>query len=139
MSGHWDQPVVGTGVWIRKNGKVLLGKRIGHHAKGTWSPPGGMLEMFEEWEDNVRRETMEETGLEIDNIRFVTATNNLFPDEKRHSITLYHVADWKFGEVENLEPHAHERWEWFAWDELPEPLFVAARIFLENGYNPFTI
>jgi 8-oxo-dGTP diphosphatase len=95
--------------------------------------------MFETWEDNVRRETREETGLILNNIRFVTATNNIIPEENGHSVTLYHVADWVEGEPQTLEPDKCEGWHWFQWNNLPQPLFIAARIFHENGYNPFTI
>ncbi|MEK6901677.1 MAG: NUDIX domain-containing protein, partial [Nanoarchaeota archaeon] len=80
-------PQVGVGVLIVKNNKVLLGKRKNAHGEGTWCPPGGHLEFGESFEDCARRETFEETGISIKNIRFITATNDIFSEEK-HYITL---------------------------------------------------
>jgi len=65
-----NRPGVGVGVIIVKDNKVLLGKRKNAHGEGDWAFPGGHLEMNETWEDCVKREVMEETGIEIKNIRF---------------------------------------------------------------------
>lgn len=69
---------VGVGVIIQKDGKVLLGKRLGDHGKGTWCPPGGHLEYRETFEGSARREVQEEAGISIKNIRFGAVTNDVF-------------------------------------------------------------
>ena len=95
--------------------------------------------MNETWEDCVRRETREEAGIEIQNIRFVTVTNDVWTIKKTHYITLDFVADWKSGEPSIVAPDEIELWEWFAWDALPEPLFFPTKQFVNTGYNPLTI
>ena len=45
---------------------VLLVERAGEPLKGWWSIPGGLLETGEKLEDAVRRETLEETGLQVE-------------------------------------------------------------------------
>mgnify|MGYP001561298972 FL=1 len=40
------------------------------------------------------------------------------------------------GEPELREPDACERWEWFTWDELPEPHFSAIDELKSGGFNP---
>lgn len=77
-------PRVGLGVAIIRNGKILFGKRKNSHGEGSWCFPGGHLEFGESWEECARRETLEETGLKIRNIRFATATNDLFKKEDKH-------------------------------------------------------
>lgn len=131
-----ELPKIGMGIWIRKNGTVLLGKRRGANGAGSWCPPGGHLEMFEDWAACARRETKEEAGIEIENIRFITATNDSNPAVGKHYVTLHCAADWLSGEASDVEPDKMGDWRWCAWESLPEPLFMPARNFVENGYNP---
>ena len=58
-------PRVGVGVFVWKDGKFLMGQRIGKHGQGSWSVPGGWLEHRESFEDCAKREIAEETGMEI--------------------------------------------------------------------------
>ena len=140
MNTEIMRPSVGIGVFIRKDGKILMGKRKGSFGGGTWALPGGHLEMGETLEDCVVREISEETGLEIQNIKFITAQNNIFDDGKpRHFVTLLFSSDWKSGEPKNLEPDKCERWEWFTWGDFPEPLFIPTRDFIKTRINPLEI
>jgi 8-oxo-dGTP diphosphatase len=128
---------VGFGVYVLKNGKVLLGKRIGDHGKGYWSAPGGHLEYGESWEEGARRETFEEAGIKIKNIRLAGLTSDIHEDEKKHYVTIALAADYNSGDVKIMEPEKLERWEWFEWDKLPEPLFIPMQNILNQGFNPF--
>jgi 8-oxo-dGTP diphosphatase len=128
---------VGFGVYVLKNGKVLLGKRIGDHGKGYWSAPGGHLEYGESWEEGARRETFEEAGIKIKNIRLAGLTSDIHEDEKKHYVTIALAADYNSGDVKIMEPEKLERWEWFEWDKLPEPLFLPMQNLLKQGFNPF--
>jgi 8-oxo-dGTP diphosphatase len=139
MNATKERPKVGVAVYIRKNGKVLLQRRKGAHNPGTWCAPGGHLEMFESWENCAQRETLEEAGIEIDNIRFITATNDIFPDDGKHYITIAMVADWKSGEARIMEPDKCDGTGWFAWNELPSPLAIFFANFIKTGYNPLEI
>ena len=85
-------PKVGIGVFIVKDDKLLLHKRKGSHGPGLWSGPGGHLEMGESFAECARRETMEEAGIEIDNIRVLCVSNLLFPTGK-HYVDLGIIAD----------------------------------------------
>jgi 8-oxo-dGTP diphosphatase len=78
------RPLVGTGVLVFHEGAVLLGLRRGSHGAGTWSPPGGHLEFGEEPIECVRREALEEAGIELDDIGFAGVTNDVFVEEQRH-------------------------------------------------------
>ncbi len=131
-----QRPKVGVGVIIIKEGNVLLGKRKGAHGEGSWSFPGGHLEFNESLEDCAKRETMEETGVTIKNIRKFTFTNDLFKDEDKHYITCYVKADLDSGEVQVMEPNKCEKWGWFDWNNLPQPLFVPIQNLLKEGINP---
>lgn len=131
-----NRPKVGVGVIIFKDGKILLGKRKNAHGDGTWSFPGGHLEFQESWEECAARETKEEAGIIIKNIRFGTATNDIFQAEEKHYVTLYMLSDYESGTVKVMEPETCEKWEWFQWDKLPQPLFIPVQNLLKNGFDP---
>lgn len=125
-----EQPRVGVGVMILRDGKVLLGKRKGSHGAGEYAWPGGHLEYMESIESCVRREVKEETGMEIHNIRFLRLMN-LKAYAPKHYIDIAMVADWKEGEPQIMEPEKIESWEWCSLDSLPEPLFAPLPSYFE--------
>lgn len=131
-----EYPGVGVGVYIRKDGKVLCGLRKGKVHPETWSVPGGKIDMYEHWEECARRETLEETGLKVGNLRFMAMTHDVDRPIGTHYVTLHFAADIVGGELQLTEPDKFERWEWFAWDALPEPLFHPMRRLVETGINP---
>lgn len=132
-----DRPGVGVGVYVRKEGKVLMGKRLSEIGRGTWCAPGGKLDMFEEVLDCARRETMEETGVDIDNARIIGMMNDISRAQNLHYITIAVAADWKSGNVHLMEPDKFSEWRWFSWNKLPQPLFVATEDFVNTGIDPF--
>lgn len=60
--------------------------------QGTLQLPGGHLEHGESFATTAAREALEETGLEIGDVRFVTATNDAFVGEGKHYVTVFVVA-----------------------------------------------
>jgi 8-oxo-dGTP diphosphatase len=130
-----DAPRIGIAAIVIRDGTVLLGKRRGSHGAGTWGFPGGHLETGEDIEQCVAREVLEETGLRAYDIRHAGFTNDVFKDEGKHYVTLFVTAKVYAGDAMVLEPHRCERWEWHAWDGLPEPLFLSIRNLKEQGYR----
>ena len=128
---------VGVGVIIERNGTVLLQRRTGSHGEGTWSCPGGHIDFGETIEECARRETQEETGLEIGTVTFHTLTNDIFPDENKHYVTVWVRAKCLGGEPTIQPGHEATAVGWFAWDRLPEPLFLPLQNLLGGkGYTP---
>ncbi len=115
-----------------------MGKRLNAFGRGTWCTPGGKLEMYEDVYECARRETMEEAGIEVENLRMVGVTNDIMREVGSHFITLEFAADWKSGEARLAEPDTFETWEWFPWDNLPKPLFPPTQNFVDSGVDPFT-
>lgn len=132
-----NRPKVGIGVFIRKGEEFFIGLRCGDHVPDVWCFPGGHLEYGESWEDASRRETEEEVGLEIKNIRHVATTNDMYPEEKKHYITLFMMADYHGGEVALNEPEKFKEWKWCHWDKFPDNIFPATKKLMTEKFNPY--
>jgi 8-oxo-dGTP diphosphatase len=128
-----ERPRVGVAAIVRRDGKVLLGRRIGSHGARTWNFPGGHLEFGETPEACAERETLEECGLRASARRRLGYTNDLFAAEGRHYITLYIEVEAPDGEPRILEPAKCTAWRWFDLDSLPEPLFLPIQNLLKSG------
>jgi len=132
-----QKPQVGTAIIITKDDKVLLMKRKGPHGKGTWSTPGGHLDFGETPEGCAGREAKEEVGLDLVDIRFRAVTNDIFEATGKHYITI-----WMEGKSISSDPMIAAVDEvaeigWFAWNSLPNPLFLPLENLLkENSYPP---
>lgn len=127
-------PKVGVGVFIKKDGKILMVKRKGAHGQGTWSIPGGHLDWFETPGECAIREAYEETGVKTKNPRFSGITNDLFHKEDKHYITIFMEVDYVSGKprVSPEEKDKVEEVNWFAEDKLPSPLFIPLDNFLSG-------
>ncbi len=132
-----DRPKVGVGVIVIKDNKILLGKRKNAHGEGSWCFPGGHLEFNEELEVCAKREVLEEAGLNVKNMRLGTFTNDIFKKEGKHYITLFVVSEYASGKLKVMEPEKCERWDWFEWNNLPQPLFIPIQNLLKQNYSPF--
>lgn len=63
-----------VGVVVREDGRVLVVQR---RDNARWEPPGGVLELGETFEEGVRREVAEETGVTVDVEHLTGAYKNL--------------------------------------------------------------
>ncbi|MFH0987904.1 MAG: NUDIX domain-containing protein [Parcubacteria group bacterium] len=123
-------PKVGIGILIFKDGKILLGRRKNDHGVGEYQVPGGDLDYMESFEECAKRETMEETGLKIKNIRFLDL-QNLKTYAPKHYVDIGLIADWENGEPKVLEPELCDGWNWYDLNNLPKPLFDALSADIE--------
>ncbi len=126
----YSQPVVGIGVLVWKDGKMLFGQRRGSHGSGEYCWPGGKLDLSESFEECARREVREETGIEIGNIRFIRLMN-LKKYAPKHFVDIALQADWVSGEPEVKEPAKYKSWGWYDRDQLPTPIFAGEPESLE--------
>lgn len=127
-------PRVGVGVFVFRNGKFLMGKRMGSHGEGSWSVPGGHLEFGESFVDTAKREVLEETGVTIKDVRFGAVTNDYFEKEEKHYVTIWMLSQYEGGEATILEPDKYVDQDWFDFDTLPSPLFLPWEQLLDSEF-----
>ncbi len=128
---------VGVASIVRRDRRVLLGRRLGSHGAGTWAFPGGKLDKWETPVACAAREFGEETGLKYDPMQFrkLTFTSDLFVQDDIHYITLYYEVDYLPPEEPRImEPTKCSEWRW--WSEPPpmNELFLPVRNVLVSGF-----
>ena len=129
---------VGFGVLVLRNGRVLLGKRHDDPEKassllngaGKWTMPGGKLEFGETFEAGAKRETLEETGLQLNNLRVICVNNDMV--ETAHFVTIGLFCNDFTGEPKVCEPDEITEWRWFDLDDLPSPLYFPSERVFDN-------
>lgn len=131
-----ENPLVGVGIIVIRDGLVLLGERIGGIGPGTWGMPGGHLNFGETVEECARRELFEETGLELREMAVGPYTNDVYANEEKHYVTLFVLCCNIIGEPQVREPMKCGGWLWFSWSQLPTPLFLPIETLRRSGYTP---
>jgi 8-oxo-dGTP diphosphatase len=93
-SGHRPtRPVVGIGIVIWRDDKVLLIKRGNPPRKGDWGLPGGRQQLGETIMQAAVREAREETGLDVAPFGVVTALDSITRDTKGNVDYHYTIID----------------------------------------------
>ena len=116
-------------------GELFLGKRSQNtkNERGCWEVPGGAVEFGEILEDAVKREIMEEYGIDIEILEQFPAANHLIPAEKQHWVSTTFVARIKDGqEPKIMEPDKCDAIGWFPLDKLPVPLSLITQLDLKE-------
>lgn len=116
-----DRPIVGVGVVVWRDDRVLLVRRGKPPRIGQWSLPGGAQELGETVAETARREVLEETGLGLASVDLLTVVD-LVEREPAGGRVLYHytlidfTAEAAPGEAVAADDAAAVAW--FARDEL---------------------
>ena len=131
-----DQPVVGVGAVIIKQGKIALIKRENEPSRGKWTIPGGLVELAESPEQAVIREAKEETGLSVDSPLLIDVVSNVDYDEsgkvKYHYVIIDYLVHVKAGTAEAASDAVELRWVPFEEVEGYD-LTASFRLFFRNN------
>ena len=75
------RPILGVGALIFDGNRILLVERGREPLKGSWSLPGGVVEVGERLDHAIRREVLEETGLVIETERIFEIFERIIRDD----------------------------------------------------------
>ncbi len=124
---HLGCPACGAAYWANsapavqgllvRDGRVLIGRRRIEPRKGYWDLPGGFLEEGELPLDGLRREFLEETGLEVTPVEWVGAAVDPYDEHFVLGLTWIVEATGEPVPADDVEELA-----WFAPDEIPEEM-----------------
>ena len=109
-----EQPLVGVGAIIVKNGNVVLVERGHAPLLGEWSIPGGVLEVGETLRQGAEREALEETGLVVRATELLGVFERLVPDDQKrirfHYVLVDFLCEVVSGELRASGDAADARW-----------------------------
>jgi mutator protein MutT len=83
-----------VGALIFENGSILLVERGKEPLKGYWSLPGGIVETGETLEEGIRREVVEETGLDVEPYSMFEIFERIIPDADGRAEYHYVLIDY---------------------------------------------
>lgn len=120
---------VTTSIIVLKDGQVLFGKRATHSGKpileqGKWGLPGGYFDRNESLKEGVKREIMEETGWEVDDIQLFRIVDHPDrPHEDRQNVDFVFTAK-AIKQIGTSDEEVSET-NWFPLDALPSADLIA--------------
>jgi len=103
---------------IVKEDKILLIKRGHEPYRGYWALPGGFVEWGETVEEALKREVMEETGLDVEIKELIGVYSEPDRDPRGHSISIAYVCEITGG-AERYGDDAADI-GWYALESIPE-------------------
>lgn len=107
-------PIVGVGGVVIRDGRALLIKRGGPPLQGQWSIPGGTLELGESLQEGVRRELLEETGIEVKVLDLIEVFDRIFRDAsgkiQYHFVIVDYLCEALSGEASPASDVTHTAW-----------------------------
>jgi 8-oxo-dGTP diphosphatase len=116
-----ETPLVGVGVIIIEDARVLLVKRAHPPLQAQWSIPGGVLEVGELIREAAIREAREETGLIVDPVELLGVYDRILRNPERRVQYHYVLIDFLCRKVGGELTAASDASEvrWFTREELP--------------------
>jgi ADP-ribose pyrophosphatase YjhB (NUDIX family) len=132
--GHRPILMVGATILIiDAEDRLLLMKRSD---SDCWGPPGGAVEPGELVEDAAKRETLEETGLQIEGMTLFGVFSGedlhyIYPNgDEVYNVTIVYFSRDASGKVHIN--HEHSEWRWFSVADIPTDISPPIKLVIEQ-------
>ena len=126
---------VGVGaVIVNEEGRVFLARRgpLAKNERGLWEFPGGSVEYGELLADAVRREMLEEYGVQVVVGELLDVVDHILPAENQHWVSPTFICRIESGEPLIREAGKCDEIGWFALESLPDDLTEVTRVNVAN-------
>ena len=115
-------PLVSIDILLKKDGKVLLGKRVNKPARGYFFSTGGRINKNESIDNAMARVALNELNIELKFIpKFIGVFEHFYDDSIYENVSTHYVNiayEYEVEEIPDLPTEQHSEYKWFAIDEL---------------------
>jgi len=115
-------PLISIDILLKKDGKVLLGKRINKPAQGYFFSMGGRVNKNEAIANAMARIAKNELNIELKYIpKFIGVFEHFYNDSIYDNVSTHYVNlayEYEVEEIPNLPTKQHDEYKWFTIDEL---------------------
>ena len=134
-----EHPLLGIGAIIFEDqDRILMVERAGNPLKGYWSLPGGLVETGETLETAVKREILEETGLQVEPQQMFELFERIMHDAQGQAEYHYVLLDYLCKVVGGTLQAGDDvsRAEWVRREDLPSLLITEGTLdVIERAYS----
>ena len=117
-------PLVSIDILLKKDNKILLGKRINKPAQGYFFSTGGRVNKNETIGNAMARVALNELNIELKFMpKFIGVFEHFYDDSMYKDVSTHYVNlayEYEAEEVLDLPTEQHNEYQWFTIDELLE-------------------
>ena len=117
-------PLVSIDILLKKDNKILLGKRINKPAQGYFFSTGGRVNKNENVGNAMSRIAKNELNIELEYTpRFIGVFEHFYDDSVYENVSTHYVNlayEYEVEEIPDLPTEQHSKYKWFTIGELLE-------------------
>ena len=117
-------PLISIDILLKKDDKVLLGKRVNKPAQGYFFSTGGRVNKNENVGNAMSRIAKNELNIELEYTpRFIGVFEHFYDDSIYENVSTHYVNlayEYEVKEIPDLPTEQHSEYKWFTIDELLE-------------------
>jgi len=115
-------PLISIDILLKKDNKILLGKRINKPAQGYFFSTGGRVNKNETIDSAMARIAKNELNIELKYIpKFIGVFEHFYDDSIYKDVSTHYVNlayEYEVKEIPDLPIEQHNEYQWFSIDEL---------------------
>ena len=117
-------PLVSIDILLKKDNKVLLGRRVNKPAQGYFFSIGGRINKNETIDNAMARVALNEINIDLKSTpEFIGVFEHFYDDSMYENVSTHYVNlayEYEVEEILNLPTEQHSEYQWFSIDELLE-------------------
>ena len=119
-----SMPLISIDILLKKDNKILLGKRVNKPAQGYFFSTGGRVNKNETIDTAMGRIAKNELNIELKTTpKFIGVFEHFYDDSIYKNVSTHYVNlayEYEVEEVSDLPTDQHNEYQWFTIDELLE-------------------